>query len=236
MKDFMDRLESPDKAASACGKRILAVLCLALVAGSACHSQEDRTYGQSYDECILKNASRGGDEESRSTATDICARHFIRPATPFEAQESRAKAEITPAPKAAPQNLTPKAAPQNGVGGDDFYASWAALDEKLARSQGATISATLSNDDDNIIIRKVRIDAYFYSRPRRADGSFDPSSFKGRLYWDVNKEIEPGNTETVTGAFGDKSPPSLFYSADAEATAVLPHSKLARTNSLKEVP
>lgn len=42
-------------------------------------------FGASYDECLLKNATKGGDVESRDVATGACERHFIRTATPVEA-------------------------------------------------------------------------------------------------------------------------------------------------------
>jgi hypothetical protein len=63
-------------------KRALVAAFLVLVAGC---DREARVFGRSYDECVLKNASTGGDEASRDRSTEICARHFQRPPTQREA-------------------------------------------------------------------------------------------------------------------------------------------------------
>lgn len=53
------------------------VIAAAILVG-AC-DRDAKVFGRSHDECILKNASEGGDAESRAAAADICARHFKRP-------------------------------------------------------------------------------------------------------------------------------------------------------------
>ena len=62
-------------------KAPLALAALAAVGLASCsRTHDDATFDGSYDECVLKNASKGGDSDARQAATDICARHFTRTA------------------------------------------------------------------------------------------------------------------------------------------------------------
>ena len=60
----------------------------ASVANAPARKPDDKAaqevFGRTYDECLLKNATKGGDADTRQTATVVCDRHFIRPATTDE--------------------------------------------------------------------------------------------------------------------------------------------------------
>ena len=71
----------------------LALGLLAVPVGAT--SQED-LFGQSYDECLLKNANKGGDADSRAMAIGACERHFVREPSSAEMKAVDVQAKLYP--------------------------------------------------------------------------------------------------------------------------------------------
>jgi hypothetical protein len=106
-------------------------LMVALLALSGCDRRPD-TFGQNYDACILQNAVKGGDVDSREVATSICKRHFIK---------------VWPKGKTYPTMVTTTLGP--------------AYDNYGAPIEGENMMVTIRNDDPMTTITKVHILAIF---------------------------------------------------------------------------
>ena len=196
-------------------------VAVAVAAALAGCSHEDKTFGPSFDACVLQNATRGGDDDSRSKAEEICGRHFNRAPTELEASLASGSAKIV--------TLKPAPAPPAA---DNTTGPW--TEYSNAFQEGDTIHASVDNKTSDDVIKKVHIAADFYDGPANADGQFVGRKHLGSLYWDLNADIEPGASDDIYGTFDGNKAPSYFYSAHFTPTQVLPHTGVPQKSPLNE--
>ncbi|MFZ0267221.1 hypothetical protein [Caulobacter sp.] len=121
-------------------------LAAALLVLVGCDGRPD-TFGQNYDACILQNAVKGGDVDSRAVATSICKRHFIK---------------VWPKGKAYPTVVITTLGP--------------AYDNYGAPIEGDTMMVTVRNDDPMTTITKLHVSAIFMKQaPNQPKGIAVPT-------------------------------------------------------------
>jgi hypothetical protein len=192
---------------------LLGAACL--MALGACQ-RDDPIFGQSYDACLLHNATKGGDDQSRATAVAVCERHFLRAATPEESNAARSNAVVTYRPQGQGDNV-----PHSGESDHSDP-----LEDVFDNDKYNQISAPIRNDNENVIVKEVRIDAYFHNGPPTGiNGTWKADDPGQHLHWKLSTTIAPGDIGDVMGTFGDEGPPSRYYKAIAFATMVVPESE-----------
>jgi hypothetical protein len=179
---------------------------IVLAALSACGSADHDVFGRSYDECILRNARTGGDEQSRQTATDICARRFERAPT---------RADL--------ENLQPgstvrfdRTVSDLDFGSDGFTPTFVnrTIDDLIV---------TVRNESSNLIVLEVETSVVFMSKPRLPSGDWPADAeIVAVLTWNLEPYAGPGETGSAVGTFDEQRAPSRYYTRKTEIIRVLP--------------
>jgi hypothetical protein len=165
---------------------------IAMMAG--CSGGDAEIFGRTYDQCILKNARAGGDQESRFVATEICARHFQRQTTP--AERSR--------------NIS--AARRVSYGEQNY----------LDNTVEDLLKITVRNSRDDWLITEVSVVADFSDKPEGPDGKFPADAKISTLDWTFNVELGPNGQRELIGSFDNGRAPTRHVQMDAYPTKIVP--------------
>jgi len=175
-----------------------------LVAGAALllSSCDDsaKTFGRSYGECVLKNASDGGDQYSREQSTRVCLQRFSR------------------APSATELS-------HDFVWGGRIRNT---MDVAVDAAGGTTpniLEVDVVNELDNAMIVGVSVNVYFYRVPQTSDRPLSNSvDLVDTLRWDFNNTITPNETARIEGSFDETTPPpTQHYIISAKPKMVVPY-------------
>ena len=169
------------------------MILTAAIAVTACDDSA-KTFGRSYDECILKNAREGGEQNSRDMAMQVCQRRFERDPTQTERDRNIANGgTITPAPDFMPD------------AGDD------------------EMRVNVINPFDDVLIVGVTIAMDFYDKPLNDVGE-RPADAKriDTLTWDYPVALAPRQNDVLMGTFNGGKAPSAYYSVTVRTTKVVP--------------
>jgi len=174
--------------------RKIALVAIPVILLSSCES-ETKTFGRSYDECVLRNATKGGDETSRFLATDICRRRFERTPTAEERKKFLSEVVIK-------------------------FNEAGILDSNRSEDR---MSATVWNEDENLVITQVVVNVDFYKTPPNAAGGWPKDTWSEPAVWSRDVAIQPDTDDTIIGTFGDdERAPTKFYVGTVDVRKVLP--------------
>lgn len=170
---------------------LVALTCTLLL---SCSDRDAEIFGQSYDECVLKNARTGGDEASRGVATEICARHFQRVTINSERTQTIAVS----------RNLR--------------------FDQPnyLTDQREDELHIEVQNSQDDRIITEVEVVADFSDKPEMENGKFPADAKITTLTWTFPVSLQPHIQQRLTGTFQGGRAPTANAQMDAYATKVVP--------------
>ncbi|GAA0640471.1 hypothetical protein GCM10009101_10420 [Brevundimonas lenta] len=153
-----------------------------------------KTFGRSYDECILKNARDGGDQASRNMAADVCIRRF---------QE------------AVPLSERGKTIAVNRI------ANYGVQDYVSGGIEDA-IAIEVANSFSDKMLTEVEVAADFSDKPAGPDGKFPADAKITTLTWTFNTNLSPNAQTTLRGTFQDGQAPTRHWQSDAYAMKWVP--------------
>lgn len=181
-----------------------------LVAGAALllSSCDDsaKTFGRSYGECVLKNASDGGDQYSREQSTRVCLQRFAR--------QPRAGELI--------YNLLYSGRIRNKTLEEQLDASAA---EAASTANIPVLDVVVINNMDSKIVVGVEITVQFFEKAISANGSASvDNNLVDTLTWSFSDQIDPLEQIRLKGAFEFESmPPTQHYIISAKPKMVVPY-------------
>ena len=182
----------------------LAVVAAAAVL-TACAGPGTDTFGRSYDECILKNARTGGDENSRYTATDICQRRFERAPTTRELE-----------------NLEKGSSVRFDQTRRDLVFDGTSF-TGMRDVEQHDVLVTINNRSRNLVVLEFETTIVFYDRPKGEDGQWPASAeVVDVLTWNLSPVAQPGEYGRAIGVFDDGKAPSRFFASKSNILRVLP--------------
>lgn len=145
-----------------------------------------KTFGKSYDECILKNAREGGDDASRRVATDVCVRRFQQ-AVPIGDQDDTIAVE----------RLSFYDVP-DGIG-----------------AKSDAVQVRVHNSFADKLITEIEVVADFSDKPSGDNGKFPADAKIVTETWTFNANVLPNNEASFRGTFQTTKAPSRNIQIDA---------------------
>lgn len=172
--------------------RVLILAAISAAALAGCDSSA-KTFGRSFDECILKNARDGGDQNSRNMAIEVCQRRFERDPTAAQGDRNIANGgTIQPTPDFMPD------------AGDD------------------ELRVDVANPFDDVMIVGLTVAVDFYDKPMDERGIRPPDAKRiDTLTWDFAVALAPRENDVLMGTFSDGKAPSAYYAVAVRPTKVV---------------
>lgn len=163
-----------------------------------------KTFGRSYGECVLKNASDGGDQYSREQATEVCLRRFSRAPSATELSHDFV------------------------YGGRIRSLELIELDAADAAAAGPLpkiLEVDVINKLDNAMIVGVSVTVHFYRVPQTSARPLSTSvDLVDTMRWEFSNNIAPNETARIEGSFHETTPPpTQHYIISATPKMVVPY-------------
>jgi hypothetical protein len=166
-----------------------------------------KTFGRSYGECVLKNASEGGDQYSREQATEVCLRRFSRAPNATELSHDfvwggRIRSMNDMEFMALPASVAAAAGPPPKI-----------------------LEVDVINKLDNAMIVGVSVTVYFYRVPQTSARPLSNSvDLVDTMRWEFSNNIAPNETARIEGSFDETTPPpTQHYIISATPKMVVPY-------------
>lgn len=163
-----------------------------------------KTFGRSYGECVLKNASDGGDQYSREQSTEVCLQRFSR------------------APSAT--ELSHDFVYSGRIRSLELI-ELAAADAAAVGPPPRILSVDVINKLDKAMIVGVSVTVNFYSGPIvNGEPPANRSALVDTMYWEFSNQISPGEIARIQGSFDAATPPpTQHYIITASPKMVVPY-------------